>query len=76
MGISKQKNLTLNISVTVESDVKLKTRNVKVRKETKPSRGHTVSFLTQKFIYNTGPVSNPLSLPPSKNENKVAISYR
>jgi len=76
MGISKLKNLTVRISVTVEMDVKLKTRKVNVRKETKPSRGHTGSFLTHKFIYNTGPVSKPLSLPRSKNENKVAISYR
>jgi hypothetical protein len=56
-------------------DVKLKTRKVNVRKETKPSKGHTVSFITHMFIYNTGPVSKLLSLLRSKNENKVAISY-
>jgi hypothetical protein len=75
MGISKLKNLTLHISVTMEMDVKLN-KKVNVSKETKPSRGHTVSFLTHKFIYNTGPVSEPLSLPRSNNENKAAISYR
>jgi len=52
MGISKLNYLTLHISVTVEINVKLKTRNVNIRKETIPSRGHTVSFLTHKFIYN------------------------
>jgi hypothetical protein len=71
-----KKNLTLYISVAVKMDVKLKTRKVNVRKETKSSRGHTDSFLNQKFIFNTGPDSKPSSLPPSKNENKVAISYR
>jgi len=75
MWISKLKNLTLYISVTLKTDVKLKTRKVNVRKETQPSRGHAVSFLTHKFIYITGPFSKPLYLPPSKNENKVAISY-
>jgi hypothetical protein len=64
MGISKLKNLTLHTSVTVEMDGKLKTRKVNFRKETKPSRGHTVSFLPHKFIYNIGSFSNPLYLPP------------
>ena len=67
MWISKLKNLTLHISVTFETGVKLKTRKFNVRKETQPSRGHAVSFLTHNFIYNTGPFSKPLYLPPPQH---------
>jgi hypothetical protein len=74
MWISKLKNLTLHISVTLETDVKLKTRKVSVRKETQLSRGNAVPFLAHKFIYNTGSFSKPSYLPPSKSRDKLSMT--